>query len=311
MLRPWLTSLVLTVSLIHSAQAATLYVRESGNNSNPCTQSAPCQTIAHGISRLAGGDTLIVGGGDYDEAYDGAIPSGLSATQPTTIRNAPGERVVIKPVTARNGNNITFNAATDFLVIDGIHLDAGFQIGFGLGVGGSGNIYRNFSITGAYGQAVSGLPKNGTFCNIEIYQNGQYDRPGNPYYPYRGYHHGMYLGGEHDMGTNNNITLDNVYVHDQPDGSGLQLYAGGTTVRNSRIANIPYGNGIYLLGQDSSVSATSITNVGGEAIAGPGGSPLSQVDATDQRTTRACEGSGPPPPTRRLPAPTRLRAVAQ
>jgi hypothetical protein len=302
--------LALLLMNMPAVDAATLYVSKRGADSNPCTPSAPCQTIVYGISRMAGGDTLMVGGGDYDEAYDGVLPSGLSAAQPTTIRNVPGEHVAIKPVTARNSNNITFNAATDFLVIDGIHIDAAFNLGFGLGVGGTGNVYRNLSITGAYGQAVSGLPDHGTFCNIEIHHNGQYDRPGNPYYPYRGYHHGMYLGGEGNMDGNYHILLDNVYVHDIPDGSGLQLYAGGVTVRNSRISNIPYGNGIYLLGSNSSVSNTSITGVGGEPIAGPGGRPLGQVDASAGSVASACEG-GSVPPRRRLPTPTRLRAVVQ
>jgi hypothetical protein len=306
------TLLGLLITHATTSSAAVLYVQPSGSNSNPCTQSQPCQTIAHGISRLAGGDTLMVGAGDYDEALDGAIPSGLSASQPTTIRNVPGERVVIKPVTARNGNNITLNADGDYLVIDGIHIDAVFNLGFGLGVGGTGNVYRNFSITRAYGQAVSGLPDHGTFCNIEIYNVGQYDRPGNPYYPYRGYHHGMYLGGEGNMGGDYGIVLDGVYIHDVQDGSGIQLYAGGVRVRNSRIERVPYGNGIYLLGQNSSVSNTSITNVGGEPIAGPGGRPLSQVEGSGSAAS-ACEGSGPgplPPPKRRLPAPTKLQVLA-
>jgi hypothetical protein len=305
----FLVTLALLVSVNATAQAATLYVSKSGSNANSCTQSAPCQTIAHGISRLSGGDTLMVGGGTYDEAYDGSIPSG-SASQPTTIRNVPGERVVIRPDTARNANNITFNAGDSYLVIDGIHLDAAWNMGFGLSVGGTGNVYRNLSITGAYGQAVSGLPKNSIFCNLEIYNTGQYDRPGNPYYPWRGYHHGMYLGGEGDMGTNNNILIDNVYVHDLPDGTGLQFYAGGVTVRNSRIANIPFGNGIYLLGQHSSVSNTSITNVGGQPIAGHGGIALSQTSAAAGSAASACEG-GSIPPRPRLPAPTRLRVQSQ
>lgn len=237
-----------------SAQAATIYVRTTGNDATSCTQarnaSTPRKTITAGIACLSGGDTLIVGGGNYDEAYEGSIPSGLSASQPTTIRNAPGERVVMNPVTARNIENRVFTAVSNFLVIDGINIDAAFNIGFGLAVGGRGNIYRNFSITGAYGQAVSGVPENGTFANVEIHHNGQYDRPGNPYYPYRGYHHGMYLGGTEDTGTNYNILIDGCYIHDQDDGHGLQLYVGGVTVRNSIIAN-NYGNGIDMLGSNS------------------------------------------------------------
>jgi hypothetical protein len=314
-----LTVAVLLLST--TVQASTFYTRSTGNDATPCTQaqnaSTPRRSIGAGIACLAGGDTLVVGAGEYDEALDGTIPSGLSASQPTTIRNAPGERVVIKPVSARNGNNILFNADGNFLVIDGIHLDADFAIGFGLSVGGTGNIYRNFSITGAYGQAVSGLPKNSIFCNIEIHHSGQYDRPGNPYYPYRGYHHGMYLGGEKDMGTNNNILIENVYIHDIEDGVAMQLYAGGVTVRNSRIENIPASNGIYLLGSQSRVVNTQITNVGGEPIAGPGGRPLSQDNAGGGSAGSACEGGAPvppgpvPPPKRRLPAPTQLRVVVR
>src|SRR5262249_22524590 len=53
------------------ATAATYYVATNGNDSNPCTLAAPCLTFAHGITRLAAGDALLLRGGTYNENFDG------------------------------------------------------------------------------------------------------------------------------------------------------------------------------------------------------------------------------------------------
>lgn len=77
------------------AGAATRYVATSGNDGgNDCTQeTAPCKTIGHGISAMAGGDTLVIGDGTYAESITG-MPSG-SAGAYTTIRAANDWRVTI------------------------------------------------------------------------------------------------------------------------------------------------------------------------------------------------------------------------
>ena len=72
-----------------SAQAATIYVRPQGNDATPCAQAqnaqTPRRTLNAGIACLSGGDTLIVGGGTYDEVIGtigmgapAGIPGGLS-----------------------------------------------------------------------------------------------------------------------------------------------------------------------------------------------------------------------------------------
>ena len=101
-------SLVIAVLLLavgcFSAHAATFYVSTAGANSVTCAQAqnaqTPRRTINQGIACLAGGDTLIVKPGDYDELladYAGVphaagvthpIPGG-TASNPTVIR---GER---------------------------------------------------------------------------------------------------------------------------------------------------------------------------------------------------------------------------
>lgn len=77
-----------------SAAAATRYVAKGGADSGDCTmQSKPCLTIAHGISTMAGGDTLIVGDGTYAETIRD-MPSGTAAAY-TTIRAANDWGVLI------------------------------------------------------------------------------------------------------------------------------------------------------------------------------------------------------------------------
>jgi hypothetical protein len=51
-----------------AAGAKTLYVsRPHGSNANPCTASAPCQTIAFTVAKAKSGDTVIVEKGTYSQ----------------------------------------------------------------------------------------------------------------------------------------------------------------------------------------------------------------------------------------------------
>lgn len=85
--------MLFTVAL--PAAAATRFVAPSGSDSsNDCTkEQTPCGTIAHGISTLAAGDTLVLGDGTYTEPITD-MPSG-SAGAYTTIRAANDWGVLI------------------------------------------------------------------------------------------------------------------------------------------------------------------------------------------------------------------------
>jgi Right handed beta helix region len=121
MSRPML-SLVIAVFLLGvgclSARAATYYVSKSGSNSNSCSsaqsKSGAKGTINGGISCMAGGDTLIVGNGTYEETisdYAGILGSNVrppngSAAAYTVIKaeNSRGATVTL-PDTGRGGHN--------------------------------------------------------------------------------------------------------------------------------------------------------------------------------------------------------------
>ena len=67
------TALILTFNKFNGVLAAPLqagtsyYVTKSGNDSNPCTEIAPCKTITRGINVAQNGDTVNVGEGVYNE----------------------------------------------------------------------------------------------------------------------------------------------------------------------------------------------------------------------------------------------------
>jgi len=86
---------VVLLTLEIPAVAATRYVAPKGSDANnDCTQEkTPCATIAHGISTVAGGDTLVLGDGTYTEPI-ADMPSG-SAGAYTTIRAAHDWGVLI------------------------------------------------------------------------------------------------------------------------------------------------------------------------------------------------------------------------
>ena len=106
-----------------SADAATLYVAKTGSDggNNCATQTTPCQTIAHGIESLAGGDTLIIGDGTYTESITG-MPSG-SASAYTTIRAANDWGVTIDGSgwadSYKNGINIS---SAHYVHVRGFHV---------------------------------------------------------------------------------------------------------------------------------------------------------------------------------------------
>lgn len=116
-----LTGSILGAQLVN---AATYYVATTGNDSNPGTEASPFRTINRGVKALKPSDTLYVNSGTYNESLINPLPSGLSASQPTTITGPTGaNRPVLRPTSGnsyiillnQNRSNIRFKN----LVIDG------------------------------------------------------------------------------------------------------------------------------------------------------------------------------------------------
>lgn len=141
-------ALLLVVCCAPLVWGETYYVHPSGLDvrscgtaslSGGCTGAAGCarQTLNGGVSCLSGGDTLIIKAGTYTNQCLGdadtpdtvAIPAGLSAAQPTTIRNAPGETVLIRSTSACNpGLNsqgpISLGNNRPYITFEGINVTA-------------------------------------------------------------------------------------------------------------------------------------------------------------------------------------------
>src|SRR5215471_18200806 len=125
--------LFLVCSSSLAAGATTYYVSKDGSDSNPCSETQACSTVRQGISKLAGGDTLIIKGGLYKEALDCSsssgrdycIPSGSGWGNPTTLKANPGDVVTLRPKSKRNVPAVVNVAAgSQYIVLEGLTIDA-------------------------------------------------------------------------------------------------------------------------------------------------------------------------------------------
>jgi hypothetical protein len=256
---PYYTILLLCLGAL-SAQAATFYVGSQGNDATPCAQARDAQTprksINGGIACLSSGDTLIIGAGTYDEVVgtSGApavVPGGLSAAQPTTIKAAPGETVLLQPITSSNrgsGAVMTMDGI-NYVVVDGINIDGWpTRANYGLSVSGQHNRFQNMDIKlTQQGAFVAGSAHE--FRNLHVHHIGMdpsgnlapcYGASSNPPTDDPGYCHGYYFTGNNSLIDGGSISTIN--------GHGVQFYSGGVhsnTMRNVLVSNTRVGIGIY------------------------------------------------------------------
>ena len=119
------------------AAPATYYVSPQGSPMHTCQQatspSTPRQTVNQGLACLAGGDTLMLGDGVYHEQIADVAgdetpntirpPSGLSWSQPTTIKAAnPRKAILDKPQAPHPYTYVVFlgRADTRYISIEGL-----------------------------------------------------------------------------------------------------------------------------------------------------------------------------------------------
>jgi Right handed beta helix region len=123
---------MLTVALLLlplSTEAATYYVGKNGSDAHSCptaqAQTTPRLTVEGGRACLGSGDTLLVGTGTYVEVVP-SLPSGLSDSQRTVLKNAPGATPVLQPTAAQvAGNNVTILLLWDarYITVEGFVVD--------------------------------------------------------------------------------------------------------------------------------------------------------------------------------------------
>jgi hypothetical protein len=284
-----------------AAQAATIYVKPQGNDATPCAQArqaqTPRRTINAGIACLSGGDTLIVGGGTYDEAiYDwqGAyaggttsiLPSGISESSPTTIMAAPGETVWLRPSMAHPGGAAQIEIDNSrYIVMDGINVNFGGMTAYIVTAGKDSSHleFRNMELTNSRHCGVGAYGNHLRFINMYVHNNAF----GPPASAGGQACHGFYVAGSNGL-------YDRIKVHDH-DGYGLQFSCdgcggagGNNVVQNSTFYNnkqggvvaggsnnnvfnsIFYNNGIGIIAYGSAIHNTVYNNTSGILV---GGSP--------------------------------------
>jgi parallel beta-helix repeat protein len=281
----------LVVLFLHfpaKAHGSTYYVSKTGDDTHTCTQaqspSTAKRTIKAGLTCLSGSDTLMIRAGTYTEGVEhDAIPSGLSGTQHTIVKAAPGEAVVV------NGTNSTGNVWTiysrSYITVDGIVMDGSNASGFGFRIGKNAStdqgshyiVIQNGTVknvphySGIASQGLTGadLSSHISIVNVEVYNCGDDHLD-----------HGIYLAIRDTI-------IDGCSVHDNY-GHGIHSYssAGGGVHRNIIRNNRVYRNGSFgiLIGSGSeNVAYGNVVWGNGGTITGTGGMWIAYNAATGNK----------------------------
>jgi hypothetical protein len=108
----WILPFLLATPAI--AQPVRTFVSSSGNDTNPCTLSAPCRNFGAAINAVANGGEVV--------ALDSAGYGPVTITKPVSVIAAPGIHAAIAPTT---GTAIEVNAAaSDVVVLRGLYLNS-------------------------------------------------------------------------------------------------------------------------------------------------------------------------------------------
>lgn len=193
--------LLLVLSLLSSAvpaRATTYYVAKGGNDSGSCTQSAPCLTIAHGVSLAKAGDVVQIGAGTYTETT--TLSGNGSSSAKITVRGQDGSGCPTTAVsdvnhpTGKNPNSSVimvggFAITGSFLAVDCIHFQSSSKANMLNPQPGSHDVtLTNLEIDGT----TSSTPGSGMFFTG--------------------------VGGSASTGWASNYTVSNLYVHGTSNG---------------------------------------------------------------------------------------------
>lgn len=139
----------------------------NGNDANPGTKEAPFLRLEKGVSVLSPGDTLYVRGGTYQRNhYRWSSPSGISWTQPVSIKSYQNEKVIVKPLPSTDvpGHTVFyFLDNSQYIIMDGLTVvgtavdgsNAG-SYGYRMGTGSHHIRISNGEIKNTYNSAIQG-----------------------------------------------------------------------------------------------------------------------------------------------------------
>ena len=256
---------------------ATLYVKKTGNDSNPGTDSLPLLTINAALTLIGGAsgvganDLVEVSAGTYVESLINNLPSGSSWSAPFTLRAKAGDTVTIKG--AGQHNIAVYDTRSMFSIVQGFIFDGSTLANdqFRLGGGGTSpsaiKLINNDIINTAFGNAIY----VGEFSSdIQIIGNRIHD--GNFFTDSnsQGRNHGIYLTG-------NNCLIEGNEFYNLP-AFGVHQYSqhtpppGNNTIRGNLVYNFAgqgIAAGIYMDSGSGSVAYNNIvfqTGANGNAV---------------------------------------------
>ncbi len=248
------------------SSGSTLYVAPTGSDSNSCSISLPCLSIARALSLASSGTMIYVRGGTYKGMQE-IRDRQFSSSNPVTIRNYPSEA----PVFSGDSSSSAYGYPAIFIFnVKAVRL-SGVTVsnanGNGVKVENSSDVeLESLDVhgNGVQGVLVDGIAYGSTqpySQNIQLWNSVFHDNggkfPGNETYAIKG-DHAVYWGGAPNTpdGTQHGAiggVIANNLIYDQPTGRGIQLgqSAWGTIVVNNTInhaySSSPYAaNGIEI-----------------------------------------------------------------
>jgi parallel beta-helix repeat protein len=213
---------LLFVGFAANASGATRYVDNSGspacsNDPSFGSEAQPWCTINYGLSRISGGDDLVVKQGTYNEAVFINGPAG-SPSKNTVIKTFPGHVVTIRGAGNTGRVKIT---GTSYLTFDGFVITNFNQ---GLWVEGASHhvVIQNCAVHDV-GQDAIDVRQNSSFVTVQgctIYNTERLGGCCNG--------EGIYIGSgsvDPQLDNTNNVTIRNNIIHDTTD-EGVELKPG-------------------------------------------------------------------------------------
>jgi hypothetical protein len=232
--------------------SGTIYYADAkiGNDSNPCSQTEPCQTITQAVSKIsAPGDTVYVNPGNYAEQV--VIAKSGAPADPIIVTTAPGhtwEAMIALPDRILNGNTVTTTVSVRENTTDVIF--NGFIVVGELGRAGSasndgGNIGTALFIRDQGTNRIA-LTNNIVFNGLSngikggVVTGGSYTADGNVSFNNGTgtLNHGIYAYAD-------NWVIKRNYVFDNT-GFGIHCYSSSPTHPQSQVisANVSLYNGL-------------------------------------------------------------------